>query len=164
VKPVIAVVRGYTYGGGFELALACDIILAGEDAEFALTEARLGLVAGAGGVFRLSRQLPTKIAMGHLMTGRPMTARRAHELGLVNEVAPAAKLDDVVTSWVDDILACAPLAVRAVKEAVSRSAHLPLADAFTADYEWERRRMRSEDAIEGPSAFVAKRPPRWTGR
>jgi dehydration protein DpgD len=163
-KPVIAAVHGYAYGGGFELALACDIIIADEAASFALTEAKLGLVAGAGGVFRLSRQIPTKIAMAHLMTGRPFTAQRAYELGLVNEVVPAQDLDDRVNAWVDDLLACAPLAVRAVKQVVAQSAHLPLAEAFTADYEWERRRMLSEDAKEGPSAFVAKRAPEWTGR
>ncbi|MFE0045154.1 enoyl-CoA-hydratase DpgD [Streptomyces albireticuli] len=163
-KPVVAKVRGYAFGGGFELALACDLIIASDDSRFALPEARLGLVAGAGGVFRLTRQLPYRTAMGYLMTGRRMTAARALELGLVNEVVPAADLDACVDGWVDDILSCAPLAVRAVKEAAAASAHLPLSDAFTTAYPCEEARMHSLDAREGPRAFAEKRPPRWNGR
>ncbi|GGK90960.1 enoyl-CoA hydratase [Mangrovihabitans endophyticus] len=162
VKPVIARVNGYAYGGGFELALACDIIVAAEDASFAMTEARLGLIPGAGGVFRLSRQTGTKIAMGHLLTGRPMTARRAYEVGLVNEVVAAADLDACVRRWTDDVLACAPLSARSIKQVVGRSARLPLSEAFTAEYPAETIRMHSNDAREGPAAFVEKRPPRWT--
>ncbi|BCY14208.1 enoyl-CoA hydratase [Actinoplanes sp. L3-i22] len=164
VKPVIARVAGYAYGGGFELALACDIIIAGANATFALPEARRGLIAGAGGVFRLTRQLPSKVAMGHLLTGRPITARRGYELGLVNEVAEPGELDACVGGWVADILACAPLATRAVKQVVARSAHLSLPDAFTTDYPAERERSDSQDAEEGPLAFAEKREPRWTGR
>lgn len=163
-KPVIAKVRGYALGGGFELALACDIVVASSDATFALPEAKLGLVAGAGGVFRLTRQIPVKAAMGFLLTGRSMDARRAYDLGLVNEVVPAAELDDCAERWVADVLRCAPLAVRAVKEVVSRSAHLPLESAFAERYEWEKRRMHSRDAREGPAAFAEKREPRWEAR
>ncbi|MFF4486746.1 enoyl-CoA-hydratase DpgD [Streptomyces sp. NPDC001544] len=160
-KPVVAKVRGYAMGGGFELALACDLLIASDDAVFALPEARLGLMAGAGGVFRLTRQLPWKTALGHLMTGRPMTARRAHELGLVNEAVPAAELDACVEGWVADILRCAPLSVRAIKEAATASATLPLPAAFATRYFWEEQRMHSKDAAEGPLAFVEKREPRW---
>ncbi|MGW4060042.1 enoyl-CoA-hydratase DpgD [Amycolatopsis sp. NPDC004747] len=163
-KPLIARVNGYAIGGGFELAMACDIIVAAEHATFALPEARLGLIAGAGGVFRLVRQLPVKTAMGYLLTGRRMSARRALELGLVNEVVPAADLDDCVDGWVRDVLRCAPLALRAIKEAAMSSAHLSIEDAFAARYFWEERRMHSDDSREGPRAFVAKRPPRWLGR
>ncbi|MFJ8941267.1 enoyl-CoA-hydratase DpgD [Streptomyces sp. NPDC102365] len=163
-KPVVAKVRGYALGGGFELALACDVVVASHDATFALPEARLGLVAGAGGVFRLSRQLPWKTAMGHLLTGRPMTAQRAYELGLVNEVVASGDLDDSTEAWVADIVRCAPLAVRAVKEAATKSAALPLEAAFTARYPWEERRMHSSDAVEGPRAFAEKREPRWQAR
>ncbi|MEV7229901.1 MULTISPECIES: enoyl-CoA-hydratase DpgD [Polymorphospora] len=162
-KPLVAKVRGYAYGGGFELALACDIIVAAEDARFALPEARLGLVAGAGGVFRLARQLPLRTALGHLMTGRPLTARRAYELGLVNDVVPAGELDECVAGWVDDLLRCAPLAVRAVKEATAKAATMPLEQAFASRFVWEERRVRSRDAREGPLAFVQKRPPEWSG-
>lgn len=163
-KPVIGKVRGYALGGGFELALACDIVIASVDATFALPEAKLGLMAGAGGVFRLTRQLPWKTAMGHLMTGRPLSARRAYELGLVNETVPAAELDACVAGWVADVLRCAPLSVRAMKEAATRSATEPLATAFTTGYLWEERRMHSRDAVEGPRAFAEKREPRWEAR
>ncbi|MDX3525598.1 enoyl-CoA hydratase-related protein [Streptomyces sp. ID05-39B] len=162
-KPLIARVNGYALGGGFELALACDIVIAAEHAEFALTEARLGLVAGAGGVFRLTRQAPFRIAMGHLLTGRRMTAARAYELGLVNEVVPAEELDACVEGWLEDVLSCAPLSLRAVKEAATVSATLPLDRAFATRYVWEERRTLSRDAVEGPRAFVEKRLPKWTG-
>ncbi|WP_422769594.1 enoyl-CoA-hydratase DpgD [Plantactinospora sp. WMMC1484] len=163
-KPLVARVRGYALGGGFELALACDLIIAADDARFGLPEARLGLVAGAGGVFRLSRQLPVRTALGHLMTGRQLGARRAHELGLVNEVVPAAELDDCVGSWVGDLLTCAPLAVRAVKQAVLTSLDLSVEQAFATRYPCEEIRMHSEDAREGPRAFAEKRSPRWQAR
>jgi crotonobetainyl-CoA hydratase/dehydration protein DpgD len=162
-KPIIARVNGYAFGGGFELALACDLVVAADHAEFALPEARLGLVAGAGGVFRLARQLPLKTAMGYLMTGRRLSAARAFELGLVNDVVPSHELDTCVDGWVADVLACAPLAVRAVKEAVSTSSHLPLERAFATRYPAEEARMLSKDAEEGPRAFLEKRPPRWSG-
>lgn len=160
-KPLIAKVNGFALGGGFELALACDIIVASDTAEFALPEAKLGLIAGAGGVFRLTRQIPFKIALGYLITGRRMTALRAFELGLVNEVVPAANLDACVDSWVNDIISCAPLAVRAIKEAASTSTTLPLEEAFHAHYRWEECRMKSQDCREGPLSFVEKRRPEW---
>ncbi|MFF5176181.1 enoyl-CoA-hydratase DpgD [Micromonospora sp. NPDC000089] len=163
-KPVVAKVRGYAMGGGFELALACDLIIASTDATFALPEAKLGLIAGAGGVFRLTRQLPWKIAMGQLLTGRPLSAARAYELGLVNEIVEGPDLDACVEGWLADIVRCAPLSLRAIKEAATRSAELPLASAFEARYVWEERRMHSRDAVEGPAAFVQKREPRWEGR
>jgi enoyl-CoA hydratase/carnithine racemase len=163
-KPVIARVNGYALGGGFELALACDLIVAAEHAEFALPEAQLGLMAGAGGVFRLTRQLPFKAAMGYLMTGRRMTARRAYELGLVNEVVPTEQLDQAVESWIDDILRCAPLSVRAIKQVAQRSATLTLQEAFGEHYPAEFLRMQSEDTREGPRAFIEKREPVWRGK
>jgi len=160
-KPVIAKVQGYAFGGGFELALACDVVIAAENAVFALPEARLGLIAGAGGVFRLTRQIPFKAAIGYLLTGRRMDARRAYELGLVNQIVAVENLDAAVEEWVADILACAPLSVRAIKDVALSSATLPLDKAFTADYTWETIRSQSEDAKEGPLAFSEKRAPRW---
>jgi len=162
-KPVIARVNGYALGGGFELALACDIIVASERAVFALPEARLGLVPGAGGVFRLPRQIPLKVAMGYLLTGRRITARRALELGLVNEVVAPERLDQCVAEWTEDLLNCAPLSLRAIKEAALRSLDMPLEQAFTARYTWEQRRQFSCDAREGPRAFTEKRKPVWRG-
>lgn len=162
-KPLIACVQGYALGGGFELALACDIIVACEDAVFALPEAKLGLIAGAGGVFRLSRQLPFKTAMGYLMTGRRIDAARAHALGLVNDVVAADALDACVDAWVEDLLRCAPLALRAIKQVAASSANMPLAQAFEAHYSWEEARRDSADCREGPLAFVEKRVPRWRG-
>ena len=163
-KPVVARVDGYALGGGFELALACDIIVASDRSVFALPEVRLGLVPGAGGAFRLARQLPLKAAMGYLLTGRRMTAEVAMESGLVNEVVPADRLDACVAEWTDDLKRGAPLAVRAIKESVMRSLDMPLEAAFATPFEWERRRMHSEDAVEGPRAFAEKREPRWLSR
>ncbi len=163
-KPVIAKVGGLALGGGFELALACDIIVASTDAQFALPEARLGLIAGAGGVFRLARQLPRKTAMGLLMTGRRISAERACALGLINEAVPRAELEECVLGWVEDLLRCAPLSIRAIKQVVAESEHLPLAEAFSSTYAWEEARKHSADAVEGPLAFVERRAPRWTGR
>jgi dehydration protein DpgD len=163
-KPVIARVDGYALGGGFELVLACDIVVASERSSFALPEVRLGLVPGAGGAFRLARQLPLKVAMGHLLTGRSLTASAAAGLGLVNQVVPADELDACVDEWASDLVRSAPLAVRAIKEAVLKSLDMPLADAFTARFESERRRMHSRDAVEGPRAFAEKREPVWQGR
>ncbi|NKI71178.1 enoyl-CoA hydratase [Collimonas pratensis] len=163
-KPLIAKVNGYALGGGFELALACDIILAADHAEFALPEARVGLIPGAGGVFRLTRQIPFKAAMAYLMSGRRISAARAYEFGLVTEVVPATELDACVDGWIADLLRCAPLSLRSIKEAALRSVDLPLWQAFAEDYKAERLRIRSHDCIEGPRAFVEKRLPVWTGK
>jgi len=163
-KPVLARVNGYALGGGFELALACDIIIASQQAVFVLPEARLGLVPGAGGAFRLARQIPLKLAMGYLLTGRGINAELALRLGLVNEVAPHDCLDQCVTEWTSDLIRSAPLAVRAIKEAVLKSLDMPLEQAFTTQFAWEQRRMHSHDAIEGVQAFTEKREPDWHGR
>jgi crotonobetainyl-CoA hydratase/dehydration protein DpgD len=160
-KPVVARVHGYALGGGFELALACDIIVASDQAVFALPEVKFGLVPGAGGVFRLPRQLPLKIAMGYLLTGRHITAQVALRLGLVNEVVPASQLDECVASWTADLVESAPLAVRATKEAALRSLDMPLEQAFDAEFRWEQQRMHSRDAAEGPLAFTERRDPVW---
>jgi len=160
-KPIIAQVHGYTLGGGFELALACDIIIAGQSSIFGLPEARLGLVPGAGGMFRLTRQMPVRTAMGYLLTGEQMSAASALHFGLVNELAPDNELDAVVGRWTDAILACSPLSIRAIKEATSSSAHRSLPDAFATRYFWEEQRVLSADAIEGAAAFAEGRKPVW---
>ncbi|MFA7767445.1 enoyl-CoA-hydratase DpgD [Streptomyces sp. NPDC048723] len=162
-KPVVARVHGYALGGGFELALACDIVIASDQAVFGLPEVRLGLVPGAGGAFRLARQLPQKIAMGYLLTGRRLSAGTALQHGLVNEVVRVEQLDECVEQWTSDLVGSAPLSVRAIKEAALKSVDMPLEQAFTAEYVWEERRRRSSDAAEGARAFAEKRDPVWSG-
>lgn len=163
-KPVIARVNGFALGGGLELAMACDIIVAADHAELGLPEPRRGLIAGAVGVHRLPRQIGLKPAMGHMLTGRHMSANRAYELGLVNQVVSLGDLDSAVNSWIEDILRCAPLSVRATKEAAMRGLDMALPQAFYSEYEWEQKRQRSADTLEGPRAFSEKREPRWVGK
>ncbi|MEX2081775.1 MAG: enoyl-CoA hydratase-related protein, partial [Dehalococcoidia bacterium] len=163
-KPVIARVNGFALGGGFEKALACDIIVAADHANVGLPEPRVGLLAGALGVHRLPRQAPLKAAMGYLLTGRHIQAQRAFELGLVNEVVPLSALDDAVEHWVSDILECSPLSVRATKEAALRGLEMTLQDANATLYDNVARLAASQDMIEGPLAFAEKRKPRWAGR
>ena len=163
-KPLIAMVNGYALGGGLEIAMACDIIVAAEHAELGLPEPRRGLIAGSAGVHRLPRQIGLKPAMGFLLTGRHMSAKRAYELGLVNDVVPADELASTVQGYVDDILRCAPLAVRATKEATMKGLDHPLAQAFYTKYDGEVARQQSEDAQEGPRAFAEKRAPEWQGK
>ena len=120
-KPVIAAVNGLALGGGFEIALACDLIVAAEHAVFAFPEPRVGLAAMGGGVHRLVRQLPDKVAMGLLLTGRQFSAQEALAYGLVNQVVPGERLDSAVNGWIEDMLACAPLALRATKQVARRN-------------------------------------------
>jgi enoyl-CoA hydratase/carnithine racemase len=162
-KPVIAKVNGFALGGGLELALACDIIGAADHVEVGLPEPRRGLIAGGVGVHRLPRQIGLKPAMGYLLTGRHMPASRAYELGLVNEIVPADELDNCVQGWVDDILKCAPLAIRATKQAAMEGLNTTLETAFNTAYASETQRQESADALEGPRAFAEKRQPNWQG-
>ncbi len=161
--PVIARVNGYALGGGFEMALGADIIVAAEHAQFGLPEPRVGRLPLDGGMVRLTRQLPYHLAMGILLTGRRVSAAEAHAMGLVNEVVPAAELDAAVDRWVDDVLACAPLSVRAIKHTVQRTAHLGLREAQALRTPALLRALRSKDAEEGVRAFQEKRPPVWRG-
>ncbi len=163
-KPIIAMVNGFALGGGLEAAMACDIIVAAEHAEFGLPEPRRGLIAGAAGVHRLPRQIGLKPAMGYMLTGRHMSSARAYELGLINEVVPADRLRETVEGYVADILRCAPLAIRATKEASMKGLDKPLPEAFYTKYESEQRRLKSADALEGPRAFAEKREPDWQGK
>lgn len=164
-KPIIARVNGYALGGGLELALASDIIIAAEHATFALPEAKLGLIPGAGGLFRLMQQLPPRVAMGYIMTGRRFSAHVAQQFGLVNEVVPMDALDATIERWIEDILACAPLSVRALKEVAMLTGHLSIRDAFqcAASCGAEVSRRNSDDCIEGVLAFLQNRTPLWKG-
>ncbi|MBW2269695.1 MAG: enoyl-CoA hydratase/isomerase family protein [Deltaproteobacteria bacterium] len=163
VKPVIAAVNGLAMGGGFEIALACDLIVAAETAVFALPEPRVGLAALAGGMHRLPRQIGLKQAMGLLLTGRRISAEEGARLGFVNEVVPATALLDAARRWAEQILECAPLSVRASKQAVMDGLGLPLEAAMSARYPGIGAMFKSEDFQEGPRAFVEKRPPQWKG-
>jgi enoyl-CoA hydratase/carnithine racemase len=163
-KPVIAAVNGYAMGGGFEMALACDIIIAAEHARFALPEPRVGLFAGAGGVHRLPRQVPLKIAMGMILTGRQIDAHTAERYGLVNEVVPLAELMPAAERWAREIMECAPLSVRGSKEAALTGLDLPLETAMRRSYDTLQAHNASADRLEGPRAFAEKRPPVWKGK
>jgi len=163
-KPIIAAVNGYALGGGFEMALACDIIIAADHARLGLPEPRVGLMAGAGGVHRLPRMIPQKIAMGYLLTGRHMTAQDAHRLGVVNEVVPLAELMPTAMKWAGEILECAPLSIRATKQAALSGLGQPLEIAQKLQYAEAERMRRSEDTVEGPRAFAEKRKPQWKAR
>jgi dehydration protein DpgD len=163
-KPLIAAVNGVAVGGGLELALACDIIVAAEHAELGLPEPRVGRMALEGGMHRLARSIPLKLAMGMLLTGRRLSAAEAHRVGLVNEVVPHAELLPAARRWADDILRCAPLSVQATKDAVMAGLALPLPSAVALVPETMARALASEDQVEGVNAFRERRAPRWSGR
>lgn len=165
-KPLIAAVNGLAMGGGFEIALACDIIVAAETAIFALPEPRVGLAALAGGLHRLPREIGPKRALGMILTGRRVTATEGVQLGFVNDVVEPAALMNAARRWADQILALSPMSVRASKEAVySGLAEASLADALKnqSRYPAVAAMFKSEDFVEGPRAFTEKRPPRWKG-
>lgn len=164
-KPVIAAVNGVAMGGGFEIALACDIIIASEAATFALPEPRVGLAALAGGLQRLPRQIGSKRALGMILTGRHVPASEGYELGFVNKVVPADELLATAREWAGMICACAPLSVRASKDVVYRSLDMAsLEESIKASYDSVKAMATSEDFVEGPKAFSEKRAPNWKGR
>jgi enoyl-CoA hydratase len=162
--PIIAAVRGHALGGGCELAMACDMIVAGDDAQFGQPEIKIGVMPGAGGTQRLTRALGKAKAMELILTGRPMTAAEADAMGLVTAVVPAEATLDAALELAARIAAMPPLAVRAAKETVQHAFELSL----TAGLELERRNFfmlfGSEDQREGMAAFAEKRPPKWSGR
>ena len=162
-KPIIAAVNGFALGGGFEIALSCDIIIAAEHARFGLPEPRVGLMAAAGGVHRLPRHIPLKIAMGMMLTGKHITAQEAHKWGIVNEVVSLQDLISTSERWAHEIMECSPLSVQASKEAALTGLGLPVEEAIAKPYEGQARLFRSKDAVEGPLAFSQKRKPNWTG-
>jgi crotonobetainyl-CoA hydratase len=162
--PVIAAVNGLALGTGFELALACDLVVAAEGAEFGFPEPRVGLMALDGAMHLLLRQVPLKQAMGLLLTGRRIRAAEARAVGLVNEVVPAADLAAAADRWAAEVLACAPLAVEATKHLVQESRDLPAWAAPRWVSHRVLRAMASEDAQEGIRAFREKRAPQWRRR
>ncbi len=163
-KPVIAAVNGIAMGGGFEIALACDLIIASENAIFALPEPRVGLAALAGGIHRLPREIGMKQAMGMLLTGRRVSAEEGRQLGFVNEVVPVGDAVDAARRWAGLILECAPLSVRGSKEAAMQGMSASsLEDAIKGKYATIQAMYKSADFVEGPKAFAEKRAPDWKG-
>lgn len=163
-KPVIAAVNGVAVGGGLEIALACDLIIASERASFGLPEPKRGLAALAGGLHRLPRQIGLKPAMGLILTGRHVDAAEALRLGIVNEVVRHEQLMDRARAWAEEISACAPLSVRASKQVVMEGLrHASLEEAMAARYDSVREMVQSGDFKEGPRAFAEKRTPVWKG-
>ncbi|MFV1989046.1 MAG: enoyl-CoA hydratase-related protein, partial [Gemmatimonadota bacterium] len=167
-KPVIAAINGVAVGGGFELALACDLIVAVEAATFSLPETSIGVAADAGGIQRLPRRIPRNIALDMLLTGRKMDAAEAARWGLVNYVVDREDLRPKVYELADAIVGGAPLSVRAIKEILRGTDGMSEREAFEAvnrrDFPTHERMLRSEDHEEGPRAFVEKRKPKWRGR
>ena len=164
-KPIIAAVNGLAMGGGFEIALACDLIIASENAFFALPEPLVGLAALAGGLQRLPRQIGLKQAMGMILTGRRVGAQEGKELGFVNEVVPAGQALEGAKKWAALMEKCSPVSLRTSKEVVMKSfEHGGVEAAIKAKYDAVATLFRSEDLIEGPRAFAEKRAPNWKGR
>ena len=166
-KPVIAAVNGLAVGGGFEVALSCDMIVAAEHAEFFLPETAVGVVADVAS-FRLPRRLPRAIAMEMLLTGRRMDAAEAKQWGLVNDVVSASRLMERTYELAEQITVGAPLSVAAVKEVVRETESLTIAECHSAmqrgEFKVYEQMLASEDAREGPLAFAEKRSPVWKGR
>jgi crotonobetainyl-CoA hydratase len=167
-KPVIAAVNGLAVGGGFELALAADLVVAADHAEFALPEVRLGIVADSGGVLRVPARVPRAVALEWLLTGRRIAAAEALRWGLVNRVVPADGLMDAALELAEAIEESAPLAVAAVLEVVRETEGLDVREAFrllrSGSLPAYTATLTSADAEEGPRAFAEKRPPVWKGR
>ncbi|KIZ34289.1 MULTISPECIES: enoyl-CoA hydratase-related protein [Rhodopseudomonas] len=163
-KPIIAAVNGLAVGGGFELALACDIVIAAEHATFSLPEPRVGLAALAGGLQRLPRQIGLKNALGLILTSRRVTAQQGFSMGFVNEVVPRGEALNVARVWASEILEASPLAIRASKQAIRAGMQEPdLERAFVVERALPavQSLLKSGDRIEGRVAFVEKRAPIW---
>lgn len=162
--PVIARVNGYALGGGMETVLGADLVIAAEHATFGLTEPRVGRVPLDGGMVKLRERIPHTQAMSLLLTGRKASAREMADMGLVNEVVPMAELDQAVDRWVEQILACAPTSLRAIKQVVTRTAHLSPREAHAARLPALMEALVSPNATEGVEAFQQKRKPNWSDR
>ena len=161
--PVIARVNGFALGGGFEMVLGCDIVVACEEASFGLPEALVGRMPLDGGMVLLQRQIPFRKAMGMLFTGKRIKAAEALDMGLVNEVVPRAELDAAVARWTSDILACAPLSLKAIKQVVRSTSTLTPVQAQALRLPALMAALNSNDGNEGVLAFQQKRKPVWTG-
>lgn len=163
-KPLIAAVEGFALAGGFEIAISCDLIVSADNAKFGIPEVKRGLAAGAGGLVRLPRQIPRRVAMELAITGEFISAQRAYELGLINRVVPAGQALEAATALARSIAANGPLAVRASKQIVEQSQDWPHGEAFARQQPFLDGVFNSADAIEGARAFAEKRAPVWKGR
>jgi enoyl-CoA hydratase len=162
-KPLIAAVNGPALAGGFEIVLACDLVVASEDARFGVPEVKRGLFAAAGGLIRLPRRVPLALAMELAITGDPIDARRAFELGLVNRVVPGGEVLAAAVALAERIGENAPVAVRNSRRMVREAPDLTEAEAWPRNYELAMEVFATKDSIEGATAFAEKRAPRWTG-
>lgn len=163
-KPTIAAVRGWTVAGGLELALACDIRVAAEDAKLGMMEVRRGRLGGAGGTQRLPRLIGTARALEICLTGEPINAAEAYRVGLVNRVVPADRLMSTAEEIAGKICLGAPLSLIAIKEAITKGVELPLQEGLKLESELAMLLSNTEDQKEGSRAFAEKRPPQWKGR
>ena len=167
-KPVIAAVNGLAVGGGFELALAADLIIAANTAEFFVPEATLGIIPDSGGVLRLPRRLPKAIATELLMTGRRMDVEKAKKYGLVNRSCELRVLQEKAIQWAHEIAQSAPLSLAAIKAVIRETEQLDLESAYakmrSGEIEAYQKMLKSGDAKEGPVAFSEKRSPKWKGK
>lgn len=163
-KPLIAAVHGYALGGGFELAMCADIIVAADNAQFGLPEVKAGIIGESGVMHRAIRQLPYRIAMQLILTGDRMSAEDAAKYGLVNEVVPFDELEAAASRWAQKLTAASPLAQQAAKHAVLSRLGGPLEVALSTKYEPIEAYANSEDVKEGRLAFQERRAPEWTGR
>ncbi|MDY6892653.1 MAG: enoyl-CoA hydratase-related protein [Chloroflexota bacterium] len=163
-KPIIAAINGSCMGGGLEYALCCDIRIAADHSMLGLTEAQRGIIPGGGGMIRLPRVVAMPIAMEMMLTAKRLTAAEAKEIGLVNQVVPAAELMDAAYKMAEKILDCAPLAIQAIKEVVTKTIEMPLKEGLEKQMTIGPNVMGSQDAAEGPRAFAEKRKPQWSGK
>ena len=162
-KPMIAAVEGYALAGGCEIALACDLIVAAENAQFGIPETRRGLIAGSGGLVQLPQRIPRQIAMEYALTGKSMPAAEARQWGLVNRLAaPGAALQSAL-ALAGEICANGPVAVEMTKRVITESSQWPADEVWTRQREILERVITSNDAREGALAFTEKRAPKWSG-
>lgn len=163
-KPIIAACNGLTIGGGLEMSLACDIMIAAENARFGLPEVKVGVCPGGGGTVRLPRTIPRRLAAEMLFTGKTIDAQEAYRIGLVNKVVPLDQLMTEAMKMAETICEASPLAVRYAKELMIRGKDLPLEEALRLEDDFQTLIMRTKDFEEGINAFKEKRKPRWEGK
>lgn len=163
-KPLIAAVEGFALAGGFELAITCDLVVAAEDSKFGIPEVKRGLVAAGGGLLRLPRQIPPRLAMELALTGDPIDSQRAADIGLINRIAPSGQVLEAARELAQTICANGPLAIAATKQIVVDSAEWSSTEMFKLQQDIAMPVFFSEDAQEGAIAFAEKRAPNWKGK